>query len=360
MEEQKSKVSIWSKIKKSKKTPVFLSISFLAVLILVFVGIYFLSKGGSFTKDRGRVVFTIENENFYENELRDIVRYPVEKSGISEEGAFLSAFEAYKVIVVAKRAGITPAQQEVESLLTSYPSEEVRNDPAYEEKYKPWFRLLSERDAVYNYIDADTITGYTGYAFVFYFGQHIEYGDDYKPEGLNDPALIAQDRAYAKEKADYYYSQVKEGKISPEKADSEIKADTKLNNIVKVKNPFGKQEGSSWEDDVFYLSVKNYVSNAKNTGLSELFVGQGYPGPTISPNDSTVDLYYYFVILDEKPQNRTLSSTEFNKMLNEANTSGYMKNQSLDEGRVELTEEEKAPKTDAELGIEGLSNVQNR
>lgn len=357
MEEQKPSKSTLSKVTKSKKLPVFLGVGFLAIVLVIF-GIVFVASKNNNSANKGPVAFTINNQKIYQSDVDQLIKYPVEKGSQSKEAATAAVFESYKVIVVAKDAGISPSDSEIEKSLKAVTPEEVKSDQNYA-SYEKWFRLQATKEAVNRYIDADpaSLSGYKGNSFVFYFGQHIEYGDDYKPAGLNDPALIAQDKTYAKQRADYYYAQIKENKMTPEQVDKEIANDPKLKTFTSTKNPFGQSQDSTWAEDVYYLSVKDYITSTKNTGLSDIRVGQGYPGPTFKQGDSTVDLYYYFVILDEKPQSKGISSKEFDKLLTEAKTTGFTYN--YDEGKQEITEQDKAPKTDAELGLGGTQNAQN-
>lgn len=290
-----------SKIAKSKKAPVVLGLFFLVIVLLVFVFIFMSTEKEERLNqpDKGTVLFKIDNQDFYENDIKDLIKYPVEVGGLSEEDAVRTTFEIYKFIVVAQKKGIKPTQEEINAVKDEgLIADSIKKLDGYSEKYEKWFNFLAEEQASKKYLESDANPGYKGYSLTFFFGQHIQYGDDYKPEGLNDPNLIEQDKNYAKQRAEYYHGQLKSGKMKPDQADKEINADPKLKNFFTSKNPFGYDPKTSWIDQVYYPSNIEYVKSLKQVGVSDIQIGKASAGI----GGLLEDMTYYFVVLDQVPR----------------------------------------------------------
>src|SRR5690606_26610479 len=66
------------------------------------------------TEDKGKVIFVIDGENYYERDLEPVIKYP-ENRGLGKNKAAKEAFELYKKIKVAEKLNINPTEEEIQS-----------------------------------------------------------------------------------------------------------------------------------------------------------------------------------------------------------------------------------------------------
>jgi len=284
--------------------------AFFLVLIGLFV-FFFLRNTANDKPDLGPVVFRFETEEVFRSELDSSVKYFLDNNFGTKEYVHQLAFENYKKISLARKLGILPAVEAIDKKAIEMAPQEYRDNKTKYEQYKDWFHMLAATELIDMGLKSQTKPNVKGYSHVFYFGQHIEYGENYTPEGLNDPTLIAKDREYAEERAKYYHSQLKDGKMPNDQIDKEIKDDQRLKTFVSTTNPFGSSDPLRWSDDVYYPSIVDYINTAPSTGISEVMIGSGPAGPNIEQNEEPVELYFYFVDLQESPGKNSVSKDDF-------------------------------------------------
>ena len=136
MEDKKTKVSTWSKMKKSKKTPILLGVGFLAVLALVFIAIFTFSKIDTGSQEKGEVVFTIDGEDYFRNEMLNFASYNIDILGVSDDDALSMAYELEKELAAVKTLGLTPSDNDIQTEKDRYATDDIKTLEGYLEKYE--------------------------------------------------------------------------------------------------------------------------------------------------------------------------------------------------------------------------------
>lgn len=293
----------------AKRRPLFL----IVILVIIATASYFIYTS---IKNMG-VVFSIDGRNYTRSQVDQLTQYPVKVAHMSKDTAAKNTFEALKEVRVAEKLGYVPPQNQInDQKNTIYKNLQLTPDKA--SKYQDWFNLIAEKNAIDANADSDTTPGYAGYSYVFYYGQHIQSIPDYPVSGLNDPKLIAQDRQFARSKADYYHKLLQQNRISPKDALSQAAADmqTRGHNVANTNYnvAFSSDPGQNWANAVLLPSIVNYISAQTKTGLSDIQTGQALNAPSAS-NGKKVDMYYYFVYLTAAPNHRSVSSRQFEQAL---------------------------------------------
>ncbi len=316
MAETKKKLDL-RMVMKNKKMPFIAGGVFLLILVLIFLVMQFAKDNSTETNSRSSaVVFVIDGKEYYKDEILKIAQYPMERISQSEESTVQEIFQLQKKIVNAEKLGVNPSEADINDEMSQVLTDDIKKSEGYKDEYRAWFDLVARANAVDRYVNQQYAPGYEGYALVFYFGQRIDYGDDYKPEGLNDPALIAQDKAYAKDKAEYYHAQVKDGKMSAAEVSDVIKADPKLaNQFYTVENPFKSSQEGDWTQKIGYSDVVDAVVSQETTGVSELKIGGGYVGGNFADETQKKEMFYYFTALEKVPSTKVVSQADFDTSL---------------------------------------------
>ena len=304
---------------KKKKLLIIITVVFAILALASFAVVKYKDKAA----DKGKVVFVVDGENYYEADLEPIIKYAYNR-GLDRDEAAKEAFELYKKIKVSEKLGISPDDKSVQS-----EQQRIINEIA--EGYnkaddEPWINLLARSNAIDNNIG--TQYGYKGYAFDVFFGQHLQYGPSFKPEGLNSKELVTADRKYAEERANFYHKQLKENKMSAEEVIKALNNDRRLSALPdgktsnSVKFGFSKSEDSLWSNEIFYQSIVDFVRNQQQTGISDIQVGKASVDGSAS---SLEDMYYYFVLLEEIPKGTNVTQGELEEQISnlEAQYIGY-------------------------------------
>lgn len=267
--------------------------------------------GFSWLKNFQDTAFVIEGTSYSRDDVRKLIEYPVSR-GASEEDAAKTAFEYYKRQWVAQKLQIHLTDEEVATARKAvFGDLDVDND---------WIELSSKDTALTTRLAlAQSYTTAKGYYFIFPFSNHMVIGEDIvagAPANAGDPAAIAADRAYADGRAKYYQTQLKEGKITPEQALKEVKADTKLdylnspgsNGSMRFEGLGNTQAGGLQsyldEEQKTYLTG---ISDAK--GVGEIKTGSITKGE----NGEKIEASFYFGLIDEPAASQDGSS--FNEEL---------------------------------------------
>lgn len=244
-----------------------------------------------------QVVFRVNGEEYTREELETLLTYPISK-GSSYDDSAKKAFEFYKVLSVADSMGVSVSDEDVESakkaLLQQEPSEQAKQDP--------WINLASKAQAINLKISKDNPSALQGYSMVFWFGQKIEKSPESVralPDGFGDAQKIEEDKQYAKQRADYYYEQLKNGAITPEQVIEAIKQDHRISYNPDTGYTFSTQFGTksdiSWRNQVFYQDIKDFLATDAKQGLNEVRLGK----TGVNGNQDDTETYYYIVSLDK-------------------------------------------------------------
>lgn len=281
-------------INLGKKTKIFIYL--LAIISLVFViakvYIYQTSK-----------YITVGNTTYSKQQYNDYKDYLLLQQ-ISDKDVDKQIVQRLKIIEFAKKNNIDITSQE-----TKKKADELKKTLSnvtkkeYGDAYKFEAQYVQLSSSIYN-------PKYQGYYYEFYFGQHIAYSDKNKPEGLNDPRLIEQDRSYAKQRAEYYKSAIKNGSIEPDQALSEILNDPKLGNNKIINNYSTKIIDTP--DALYNESARDLIYSNQWKGLSEIKVSATQIEPGL--NKPKKDMYFYFVYLTEAPSTR-LNTKQTNQQI---------------------------------------------
>lgn len=302
--------------KKDKKM---LLAAAVAILLVAFAIAYLISKNMNDTPaDKGKVVFVIEGENYYQNDLEPVLKYPYNR-GLEKDEAAKEAFELYKKIKAAKKLDINPAEEEIQSeklkLIKELGGEYNEPDDT------PWIDLLAQSNAIDKAVSAQQ--NYKGYSFDVFFGQHLQYGPAFKPEDLNDQQLAAEDKQYAEEKANFYHDQLKTNKMTPDEVLKALNSDRRLSALpagktsYSVKFGYSDDEDTSWSNEIFHQSIVDFVQNQQQTGLSDIQIGEASVDGSAT---NFADMYYYFVLTEEVPEGPNITKEDFDRQLSELTT----------------------------------------
>lgn len=296
---------------------------FLAVIsVLIIAGFLlhsFLQHRAQEAQKRAEAVFIIDGKAYSKAEISTVIQFPMSR-GMSRDKAAREAFELYKKLAVAEKLQIKPSPQDID-LQKKDLLQGIKQGSGFTANYGPWFDLLAQANAVDLYISDGPARGYKGYAFDVFFGQHLQHGPGFSPKDLNNPKLVAADKAYAKERADFYHDQLKNNKMTPEQVIKELNNDRRLSafKVGKTSNSvhFGSDSQTLWSDEIYYSFITDFISRQQQTGLLEIQVGKA--SVDNSPQNQA-DLYYYFVLLQSVPSTHNVSKQSFDDALKNIQT----------------------------------------
>ncbi len=269
--------------------------------ICTLVALFLLSLGaGVFLylqdKNDSKYVFTIEDKSYTKDEVTKLTEYPVKVEQKTQNVAAEELYEALRLVKAGTNNGIDMTDTSIKPQLQQI-YEEGEVSESDQKKYEDWFRIKAQSFVVTEAMSSAEIEGYL---YDFYFGQHVQYGPRYKPEGLGDAKLIAQDKQYAKERANHYRSSLESGVISPEQALQEIKQDPKLGNDSSSSSNhsvyFASTPGEqNWQQQIYSKDIADFILNQKTLNKpSAVQTGKALASP-----DSTQaeDMNFYFIYL---------------------------------------------------------------
>ncbi len=288
-----------------------------SILLIIVIGVAAIMV---VDKNKDNTVFTIDGKSYSNQQVSDLTAFP-RSAGLAPEDAARQAFELLRSVKAAEKSGVKPDPKLFESakkeLLTA-----LKLQNSKDKNSLAWVDLQAQVNAIEQYIGDTVVPGYKGYAFDFYFGQHIQHGPDSKITGLNDPELIRQDKEYAKKQADFYYQGIKGKTMSPEQALRLIYSDPKLTKLPGGGGTTSKKFGSSntldWETEVRNKSAIDYIKSQTQPGLSDVKTGRAAASINQEEKDYP-EIYYYFVQLDAIPEVKAVSQADFAKAKDQIN-----------------------------------------
>jgi|GEM_PF-5708292 len=300
---------------KSRKSYALVGLIILIVLIGGGLFYFIRHKNQSSFSTNKNIVFSIDGQNYSKQDVQKLIAYPLSQH-VSENMAAKEAFTNLKEIKAAQKIRYVPSTSAINAQKNLVYTA-VKATSAQQSQYSNWFTLVATRNAIDASINSLNTIGYAGYSYVFFFGQHIQSSPDYTPTGLNNPKLIAQDKAYAQQQANYYHQQLQDNKMSLADALTKSGASMQLRGH-SVGNPNYNANFTTDENlkvAVYLPSIVQYITSTNKTGLSDVKIGQA-PNAPLKSHGKNVNMYYYFVDLTTAPQNTPVSTAQFNQTLN--------------------------------------------
>lgn len=300
-------------------------------LIMIIIALAVVGVGGFLwwqTRDTGRVVFTIDGQKYREDEVNELISYPTTKEKMKREDAAKQAFEDLKVIHTAKKLGFEPSEVEINA-------QKNRLFADSDTKKTKWADMSAAKASIEDrmqYIDKGLIGGYL---YIFRFGERVERGYDYTPEGYGNEQLIKQDRDYAYKKAKEYHRALEEKTMTPKEVYDAVKKDPKLGYYNKPNTNQSSrftETGTIGSDGTlsgFGTGVDGYVTlNTLQQGVNKIQTGKSLADAMTSEQqggegEGYKDTYFYFAYVDQ--YNKNLTRSDFDKAIKDilATYTGY-------------------------------------
>lgn len=259
------------------------------------------------------IVFKVGTTAYDRPAVDHLAAYLTQVAYQSTSQAARTVFDDLKIQAAAKAASVIPSDSEITSQLSELGyGQAVRQTYAYPALSA--FALVAPLAA-----RRQSQGQYSGYSFVFWFGQHLS-----KASPVGNAQLVAADRSYAEQQATHYHDLLKNQQITPGQALSDIRADTKLAMIFMVpgSNPstqFGTASNPFWQQAVNLPSVVTFIKQQTKTGLSTIQIGQIPSASSQKPTDS----YFYFVLLGRAQPAAGDIYTDFQHSLQSLKTKYY-------------------------------------
>lgn len=268
-------------------------------------------------------VFTIEDTHYSAEDVDKLIAYPV-STGTAKEDAAKQAYEYLKKQAAAKQANFEPTSQEISSA-----KDEIYASSDSKEKDSKWAELVAYDSALEKKLPKTApLEDVKGYVFVFYFGNLVERGEDWQPDGFGNKDKITADKKYAKEQADAYRKDLRDKKATADELLARLNADTKLNYQYKPDNNLSiKLDSEKGKNAALPGDVQSFITKDAPIGTSDVKIGKtyavnDYKNPTEMKGQET---YYYFTDIQDK--GTAAKGAAFNSIYSglQANYKGYEK-----------------------------------
>jgi len=261
-------------------------------------------------RHNSQTVFTINGTAYNQSYIDPIASFAIKQLGEPANNEYKLILGMLENKTVASSLGITPSASQISAQQTLLNSEYSGYSSLT--SYKTWSRLVSLDLAIQNELKTKYTNGdYEGFSYIFWFGNTIDAGPAYTPPNEGNQTIYNQDKTYALGRANYYYSELKDNKMTSQQVYQAVIDDPKLtiNSTVNPSVHFGTNGAVSWTDQVYYQSVINYISSQHKTGLSGVMTG------TITVKNPTVmkpNAYYYVININKSG----ISAATFRQDLN--------------------------------------------
>lgn len=299
----------------------YLYVAIVAVLVLVGLGFWFyhMHKENHPGKNSG-VVFVINGKSYTKTTVNSIIAYPLKLQSNNRDVLTKKAYNYLKREQAAQQLNIVPTSQEISQ------AELMNFGPKLSNQLQSlsWVRLVSYDAALQQNLYTNNLSQYQGYSYIFWFGQALETGPAYTVPNFGNTQQVAQDRTYAKSRANYYYGQLKNGKMTASQVLKAVQDDPKLgyalpgNRSISQSTQFGSSSAKTWSEQVVYPDIIAYINSQSNSGLSSIRTGKigvvPLPNPKLSKDYA--DGYFYIVQLTSAKKIPANTATNFTKTVN--------------------------------------------
>lgn len=288
-------------------------------------------------KTARQTAFTIDGQNYSKDQINSLIQYPV-ANGASKDTTAKQAFDMYKRQKAAEKTGIVITDDQIATSRKNLfpnlmPSLNGSTDPNTE----AWVKLVSYDNALTNFVaTTPTYSNANGYVFLFWFSQRIDYNPNRPIDGFGDPTLIAADRQYASDRANYYRQQLADKTMTPDQVVQSVKADSRLAYTYGLKDNqsqafSGLAYSTQGNSSLLYVpkdAQQRIAKIGKQAGLDTIQVGTMEEGDP--RNDSgfvegdartlkTTETFFYLIDIT-KPATASFSATDFTNNLNQLST----------------------------------------
>ena len=297
-------VSLFKKTDKLKK--VFhnyrsLIIVLILVIIVIVAGLLIENS-----RNHKQVVFIVNGTKYSQSDINKLIAYPLNQKISDRNSLSMVAFNYYKNIAVAKQLGIGLSNNEINQLIPTITVPKASTA----EKDSPWIALTAYNSGIQQELLSRSLSSYSGYAYVFYFAQHIQTGlIPSTIPNMGNAQAIAEDKSYAQNKANYYYNQLKSKAMTPAQILTAVKSDPKLCDSYLLDScqsvHFQTTRASNFSDSYAEQltgspDIVSFVSQSTSAGLSPIKTGQVAVVTSASESSKDykyINAYYYFVDL---------------------------------------------------------------
>ncbi len=312
----KPRSKLWIKYRPRLGSIKKISLSIILLVVILAVGFVVYRH----IEDNHRVIFTIGNTKYTEGYIDKLIAYPLSKNSSNRAALTEQAFNYYKEIAVVKKLGLSLKSSEISQFIpdvTGLKASALQKD-------NPWTALLAYDYGIEQELLNPNTSLYSGYAYVFYFAQHIQTGIiQSKLSNMGNAQAIAEDQSYAQTKANYYYKELKTNKVTPAQVLTAVKSDAKLcDGYILAACQSVRLDGYSTPSYTNALgeppSVTTYLGEQTKPGLSPIETGQvaNISSAAEPTSDYTyVNAYYYFVDLQSVHKIPSNIAAIFNKDL---------------------------------------------
>jgi hypothetical protein len=266
------------------------------VAVLIFSVLLFALWIAGVTRPKSGV-FNVGGVWYTQKQVDGMVAYPVSK-GVSKDQASKQAFEYLKRQLAAKDADIAPGRSDIGKA-----KDVLFKGSDKDAKGTAWGNLIAYDYALEQKLPKTSLVeSASGYVFVFYFGQLIETGDDYKPENAGNKKLIEVDKKYSKEQANKYNKQLKDGKIKPDELLKKINQDTRLNYGYASSNNESAKFGPKNKNPILADAENFIASGDAPKGISDVRTGRSFVTTDYTKplEAKPVETSYYFTYVTDK------------------------------------------------------------
>lgn len=282
-------------LRKSRRWPWLV----LTVGVAIGVGLVYI-----FVIDPNKIALTVGSKKYTKRELQKIVDEAA-KNGVSRDEAVKKLTDYEKHKQVAAKLGVEPTNDQLATA-----GKAVQNDTKSKvDENSMWYKIIAYPSAIEAAISQAEAGYYAGTVFIFYFSRLIEPLSSSQTmtaemEAVHrKPSAIAADRAYSQGRADYYYGELKAGRMTAPQVISAIKADNRLNpnGALNQSGEFTTSpDGLSFMGDGAAIKIGGGWTDSlpliSSTGLTDIKVGKVVQ--TDLPGNPQVDGNFYFVKVD--------------------------------------------------------------
>lgn len=259
----------------SRKTYLIIFPTLIIALIISFVLLVIPKKS--------QTAFVIDGKSYSKKQIEGMLEYS-SKYGKTNIDSAKEIFNMYRTQQASMATGVEPSSEDIKNTKAelNLPQKNDKFSQAYIDLYV-YNKALENSYLNYSYDKT------SGYSFVFDFSEGMKEDNSVGPDYKNN-------KAYAKQKAYYYYDQLKSKKITPDELLSKIQKDNRIGRLP-LSIHFGPNQDGDLMSQLFNPDIYNYVINQKKPGLSKVMVAQ-VQNSTSKTNPKYREAYYYFVQLD--------------------------------------------------------------